>query len=181
MKRWSICLGLVFAAASVRAETNGPVVHVDASSNMVLERVSDGATDACRAPCDRVVPADEYRLTGDGVRSSNTFRIPLREQPVKVDVKARPRGGFVTGVVLTTLSGIFLGAGLAMLGGAFALDNSWSGLGASLFLGMGAVASFATSIGLGIPGIYMLATNAQSNARVVEGKAFSIPILSGTF
>jgi hypothetical protein len=185
MKRWSLGLGfgLVLAAASARAETNAPVVHVDASSNVVLEKVeADGsATPVCHAPCDRAVAADEYRLTGDGVRTSNTFRIPEREAPVKIDVKARSSGGFTTGVVLTTLSAVFLGAGLGMLGGVYALGNSWSNLGAVWALGMGSVASLGASIGVGIPGITMLVTNAQSNARLVEGKAFSIPIVSGRF
>src|SRR5438445_11466863 len=140
MKRWSVSLGLglVLAAASARAEANAPIVHVDASSNVVLEKVeADGSsTPVCHAPCDRAVAADEYRLTGDGVRTSNTFRIPEREAPVKIDVKTRSSGGFVAGVVLTTLSAVFLGAGLGMIGGAYALGTSFGTLTSVWLLGM---------------------------------------------
>lgn len=179
MKPGLLGLGVFFVVAIAHADA--PVVHVDASSNVILEK-ADGNTPVCRAPCDRPIPADEYRLTGDGVRASNTFHIPERERPVKIDVKPRSSSGFTTGLVLTTLSGIFLAGGIAMLGGMAAASNSgFSGLGAALLLGAGSIATFGTSIGLGIPGIYMLVANAQSHARLVEGKAFSIPLVSGRF
>jgi hypothetical protein len=191
MKRTSYFVSLVLFALAAPARAEEPVVHVDAADTVVVERADDGAR-VCQAPCDRPLEPSVYRLSGEGIRASNDFRVPERAAPIKVAVEAKPSGGFVTGVVLTTLSGVFLAGGLAMLAGS-ATIHSWDGFGASLFLDGGGMASLAASLGLGIPGIYLLAANMRSHARVLEGdlavtasrdpapRMLALPIASGSF
>jgi len=200
MKQATLPLALLVLALSApaRAEDPTPVVHVDASSNVVLERVeTDGhTTPICRAPCDRALDAQTpYQLAGDGIRPSNQFRLPEDARPVKIAMKPVSSGGFTTGVILTTLSAVFLAGGVGMLVGAVAPGSGLGSLGLSLALGAGSFVSFGVSIATGIPGIMLLANNLQSRARVMEGDmraasrlqptprapVFSIPLVSKSF
>ena len=195
MKRLPLSVGfvVVLASASARAET--PVVHVDASSDVVLERVDGPRTLLCRAPCDQAVdPNGSYRLDGPDMRASNDFRVPERATNVKVEVKPRSSSGFTVGVVLTSLSGAFLAGGVAMLAAAYTGD-SLASFGTNIMLFGGSFVSFGASIALGVPGIIMLVNNAQSRARVMEADLksaqvapptpraapFSVPLFTKTF
>lgn len=190
MKRTLSVIGFLLVATPALAEE--PVVHVDAAENVVVQRASDGE-DVCHAPCDRALEPDVYRASGDGVRASNDFRIPSRSEPLKVRVETKSNSGFVTGVVLTSLSGLFLVGGLTMFAASLGMNGSFQDLGAALLIDGGAIAVLGGSIGMGIAGIYMIATNMQSRARVLEGdlrmtssretapRAMSIPVLKGTF
>jgi hypothetical protein len=186
----SYVIGLLFIATPALAEE--PVVHVDAADTAVVERASDGSR-VCQAPCDRALEPSVYRVAGDGMRASNEFRIPSRSEPIKIRVDAKPNGGFVSGIVLSALSGVFLAGGLAMLGGASLMTNSFSSWGASLLLDGGGLAMLGGSIGFGVAGIYLIAANMHSRARVLEGdlhvtasrdpapRAMSLPLVKGTF
>ncbi|HEY2369867.1 MAG TPA: hypothetical protein VGH87_25885 [Polyangiaceae bacterium] len=185
-------LGFLLLATPALAEETAPVVHVDAADTVVVERADDGSR-VCQAPCDRPLEPSVYRASGEGIRSSNEFRVPARSEPIKVRVDAKPNGGFVAGIVLTSLSGVFLAGGLAMLGGASMMSNSFSSWGASLLFDGGAFALLGGSIGFGISGLYLLTANLHSRARVLEGdlhvtasrdpapRALSLPIVKGSF
>jgi hypothetical protein len=188
-------LGLLSVASPALAEESSPspIVHVDAAENVLVQRASDGES-VCHAPCDRALEPDVYRASGDGVRASNDFRVPSRSEPIKVRVETRSKAGFTTGIVLTTLSGLFLAGGLTMLGASLGMNGSFQQVGAALLMDGGAILMLGGSIGMGIAGIYMIATNMQSRASVLEGdlrmtathdtttpRALSIPIANGSF
>ena len=195
MKRLALSVGFVVVLASASAHAETPVVHVDASSDVVLERVDGPRTLLCRAPCDQAVdPQGSYRLDGPDMRASNDFHVPDRATNVKIQVKPQSSSGFATGIVLTSLSGVFLAGGIAMLAGSF-LDASLGSFGTDLLLFGGSMASFAASISLGIPGVILLVNHAQSRARVMEADlksaqvsaptpraaAVSVPLFTKTF
>lgn len=197
MKTLLLPIALLLASASIaRADDSKPVVHVDASSATVLERVDHGrAEPVCNAPCDRPVDPDaKYVVNGEGVRASNSFRIPEDSRVFRVDVKPASSGGFTAGVVLTTIGGVFMAGALAFLGGAAASTSS-ADLGLEVFSFIGAISCGTVSLATGIPGMVMLFSNIQSRARVFEGDrlagstpaplprgpAFAVPLLHGSF
>ena len=170
MKRWMVVVGLGLLAVSANAfadeNAQAPVVHVDANSDTVLERV-DGShrTAVCRAPCDVSVDSSKlYQIDGEDMRVSNTFRIPNEERRFNVRVDRGGTGSFTAGIVLTVLGGAFLAGSVAFLGASLAAKD-FSGL----FLGPASIGCAAVSLATGIPGIVMLANNASSRARVFEG------------
>ncbi len=197
MKRWMVVVGLGLLAVSANAfadeNAQAPVVHVDANSDTVLERV-DGShrTAVCRAPCDVSVDSSKlYQIDGEDMRVSNTFRIPNEERRFNVRVDRGGTGSFTAGIVLTVLGGAFLAGSVAFLGASLAAKD-FSGL----FLGPASIGCAAVSLATGIPGIVMLANNASSRARVFEGDrltgasaapsvprgvGFSVPLVSGVF
>src|SRR5262245_51256918 len=76
----------------------------------------------------------------------------------------KSNGGFVAGIVMTSLSGVFLAGGIGMVAAAAGMQNSFDGFGASLLVDAGAFAMFGGSLGFGISGIYLLAANAPSRS-----------------
>jgi hypothetical protein len=193
MKLVSYVFGLSSFVLAAPAFAETPVVHVDAAESVVVQRADDGES-VCHAPCDRALEPSIYRIGGEGIRASNDFRVPSRSEPIKVHVDTKSNGGFVTGVVLTTLSGLFLAGGLTMFGATLGMNGSFSDIGLGLLLDGGAIMMVGGSIGFGIAGIYLLATNMHSRASVLEGdlrmtashdtaapRAFSVPIAKGTF
>lgn len=180
---------LLAVAAPARAAGPTAVVHVDASSRVVLERVDDDGDTAvvCHAPCDVALAIGErYRINGDGIRPSSPFRLAGRDgaRVVITPDLARSRS-FVTGVVLTSLATLFLGGALAGLGGAVASNENFGGV----VPGLLGILSGGISLSLGIPGTVMLANNVHSTvtfgsdtrAAIHPPSFTSIPILSGTF
>jgi len=181
-----------FSIATPAFAGETPIVHVDAADTVVVQRADDGSH-VCQAPCDRPLEPSVYRVSGDGIRPSNDFRVPSRGEPIKVRVDTKPNGGFVAGIVLSSLSGLFLAGGLSMLAAASSMTNSFSSWGTSLMFDGGAIALLGGSVGFGISGIYLVTANLHSRARVVEGdlrataardpapRALSLPILKGSF
>jgi len=181
---------LLAVAAPARAAGPTAVVHIDASSRVVLERVDDAGDTAvvCRAPCDVALAIGErYRINGDGIRPSSPFRLAGQDgaRVVITPDLARSRS-FVTGVVLTSLATLFLGGALAGLGGAVASSNDVLG---GVVPGVLGILSGGISLSLGIPGTLMLANNVHSTVTfgsdtrtAIRPPSFtSIPILSGSF
>ena len=192
-------LALITLAAPARAEDDDAprtVVHVDASSAVVLARVAqDGrATPVCTAPCDVAVEPAAYRLTGDDVQASNDFRVPATPRAVSIQVDASTKRAFTTGVVMTALGSVFGLAGATFLLVAAAQSSSFDSLGTSVGLGVGGVAALAVGLGVGIPGVVLLASNARSRARLYDDERVAkvappapratglmLPIVSGRF
>jgi hypothetical protein len=171
MKPLTLCLAISFGltiAVSGRADAPSPVVHVDAGSNVIVQHVElDGhATPICRAPCDRALEADrEYQLTGEGLRASNRFLLPASDAAT-LQVQTRSSGGFVAGVILLTVSGVFTTGGLFLFGAMVALSDTAFG---AVLPGIGAFFCGIGSLATGIPGAVLLANNIQSRAKVLEG------------
>jgi len=178
-------------ASSSRAEETQPVVHVDSSSAIVVERVDDEghAAPVCRAPCDQPLAAGvSYQLAGEGIRTSNQFRLPAT-RAVTIDVKPRATSTFATGIVLVTISGVLLTGGFFLLGATVALMNAggFASFG-TIFTGGGAIVCGTGALATGIPGVAMLASNIQSRARIVEGdrqasmpSPSTVPLLTRAF
>ena len=161
---FAVVLGL---SASARAEDNAPVVHVDASSDIMLERVGDDgvARPTCRAPCGRPLDAtSRYQLTGDGIRTSNRFLLPRAEEAT-IRIKPTSSSAFALGIVLVTISGVLATGGLFFLGGMVAMGDGFG----AIPMGFGAILCGTGSLAVGIPGILMLSGNIQSRATVSEG------------
>ena len=182
--RFAFALGLSLVALASRSRADESVVHLDASSDIVLQRVetTGRTTPVCRAPCDQALDTKpQYQLTGEGLRASNRFHLP-DTNATTVGVKPRSSGGFVAGIVLMTISGVLATGGFFLLGATVALDNEggFSGFGAA-FTGLGAIVCGAGSLATGIPGILMLTDHIQSRASVDLPAPHVINILSATF
>ena len=191
----AVVLSVLSVAAHARADDPPPIVHVDAASDILLQRVDrEGrATPVCRAPCDAPLePRAEYQLSGDGLRTSNRFVVPGGDAAT-VTVKPRTSRGFVAGIVLLTVSGVLATGGFFLLGAMIASTSSGGlagGLGAA-FAGLGAIFCGTASIATAVPGILLLTNNIQSRAKVLEGdrlatqpvapRATVIPLLNQTF
>src|SRR5207249_5202899 len=84
-----------------------------------LERHVSGKvwTFACGAPCDADLPLSaEYRIGGSGIRSSRAFSLAARPgEHVTLDVTTSSTGGFAGGIVLTSLGGLTMIVGLALI------------------------------------------------------------------
>lgn len=184
-------LAVLAVAVPVPARAEGPtaVVHIDASSQVVLERV-DSAGDAalaCSAPCDAALAIDQrYRINGAGVRPSSPFRLTDTDGArVVITPDLAHSRTFVAGVVLTSLATVFLGGALAGLAGGVASHESLGGV----LPGVLGIVSGGISLSLGIPGTLMLANNVHSTVTLgsepraaMRAPSFtSIPILSGAF
>jgi hypothetical protein len=179
-----LAFALVLTASSLSyADDTQPVVHVDSSSAIVVERVDDDGHSApvCRAPCDQALdPRPRYQLAGEGMRSSNQFRLP-EATAATIDVGPRSSRAFVAGIVLITVSGVLLTGGLALLGLTIAIDTGWGAF-AAAFTGSGAILCGSGAIATGIPGIAILANNIQSRARVTEDRwPAALPVLTRSF
>jgi len=148
-----------------------PVVHIDAPSSVLLERVDANGerTPICHAPCDRRLDTrPRYVLTADGVRASNSIELPSRAAPLDLSLEPSSSRSFTSGVVLTTIGAVFLAGGLALVGGGLFAGSSgyYSFFNPMLWL---AAASGTVSLATGIPGLVMLASNAHSRATVMWG------------
>jgi hypothetical protein len=91
-------------------------VHIDADADVRIERqVGAQWIGMCNAPCDRDLPLDAvYRMAGNGVRNSHTFRLSATRPGERIIIAVNPasKGGFVGGIVLVSI-----GAPVLILGG----------------------------------------------------------------
>ncbi len=180
-----ITLGLaLLVSASARAESTLAPVRVDASSQVVLERVdSSGDTHVvCRAPCDQPLETSaKYRINGDDIRPSNVFTVA----PETSAIAAHPRssGGLTTGIVLLAISAAFTIGGVAAIVAPFVIspygDLSLQLL-ASAFV---ATPLFVASLATGVPGTILVVNHFQSTADSLSPPrvAPSRPIVSFAF
>lgn len=104
------------APAAPAAATQALVlVHIDSPDPVNLEAPNaDGSWSAvCHSPCDRPLPAGEYRIYGNGIRSSKSFQIePGSRTTLEVDPTSS--GGHTAGIVLTVVGGVGLLPGAAV-------------------------------------------------------------------
>ncbi len=84
-------------------------VHVESDRPVRIERRSGERSrdwdSVCTSPCDTELPLDaEYRIAGEGVRNSAPFQLSARAgERVELAVNTASKGGFVGGIVLTSL------------------------------------------------------------------------------
>jgi hypothetical protein len=113
MKRFALVSVLAISPAAFADDVKPPIVHVDASSAMVVERIDEYGDTAvvCRAPCDKPLePNALYQLSGDGVRASNRVRFTAHPGVDEINVRVAPRSssGFLAGMVLPGLTRLLL-------------------------------------------------------------------------
>lgn len=153
------------AATAAPAEVGMVWVHIEGGDGVDLEsiitnaapagkRVKNGWATMCTAPCDQQVPlAGSYRLAGDGIRASRTFKLAGKAGD-KVYIQADPasRGGFVGGIVLISIGAPVLVIGslvelvVAAINGASHLDGTYTDTSGAQVVGL-------SMMGLGVAGI----------------------------
>jgi drug/metabolite transporter superfamily protein YnfA len=153
--------GRAFAQAAGPDGTHGQVmVHLNSPRTVDLQRAPDEGGDfetLCSSPCDTFVPASgAYRVAGHFMRNSRRFWFEPGARRAIIDVHPTSRIGFASGIVLTSLGGVFVFG--ATLAGAFS-DDGFSPS-ALTFLGGGAVA-LAT-------GVVLIAINPPTNVAFAE-------------
>jgi hypothetical protein len=151
-------------------------VHVEADRAVALEGLSPQGnwSVACMAPCDAELPlANDYRITGEGIRSSRVFRITaMAGQHVVINVNPASKGGFTGGVVLTSIGPVvfFIGAIVWLVGEAeaslYSTDSSDNGLSSGQSNGKGAETTGGVMmlVGLGalVGGVVLIVGNSHT-------------------
>jgi hypothetical protein len=165
-------------------------VHIEGSEAAQLQRDSSGNhrewTTVCSAPCDQAVsPQFDYRIAGDGIRNSRIFTLSAHggeHETLAVDEGSR--GGFVLGIVSTSVGGLVMVIGLVvvlanatarLVDGSDGASSSGDRNGETLGWGISAV-GLAGIIG----GVVLIASNSktgvtQSSAPHPTGVLPSIP------
>ncbi len=153
------------ASTPAPVETGRVWVHIEGGDGVDLEsiitnaapagkRVSNGWATMCTAPCDQEVPlAGSYRLAGDGIRASRTFKLAGKAGD-KVYIQADPasRGGFVGGIVLISVGapvlviGAFVELVVGVINAASRVDGSYTDTSGAQIVGL-------SMMGLGVAGI----------------------------
>lgn len=148
-------------------------VRITGSDNAILERdTGESWVDACRAPCDRLVPANgSYRITGAGIRDSDPFTLRAHGGGSEMlRVQSSSQTGFVGGVALSGVGGVALlfGLGMTLFGttkSCSSVDGSTTN-GCSLsnpaLLGAGIGVSAAGLVSI-VSGIVLMAINGKSS------------------
>ena len=177
-------------AASAAGPTGGqgsPVwVHIEGSDVAQLERDESGNhrqwVTVCSAPCDKAVsPLYEYRISGDGIRSSHVFSLSAHggeHETLAVDEGSR--SSFVLGIVSASVGGLVMVIGLFVV-----LVNATASL---IQDGSGNVSSGnrngetwgwgISAVGLAgiIGGVVLLASNSKSGVtQSIAGSATLLP------
>ena len=108
------------ASAATPGDAEGPAVwvHIEGSETAQLQRDPTGNhrdwVPVCAAPCDRAVsPKFEYRIAGDGIRSSRAFSLSAHDggrETLTVDEGSK--SGFVLGIVSASVGGLVMVIGL---------------------------------------------------------------------
>lgn len=148
------------------------VVHIEGSETAQLQRDANGNhrewVTVCSAPCDKAVsPQYDYRISGDGIRSSRVFSLSARGgEHETLTVDEGSRGGFVLGVVSASVGGLVMVIGLfvvlvnataSLVDGSSGMSSSPDRSGETLGWGISAV-GLAGIIG----GVVLIASNARS-------------------
>ncbi len=182
--RFSCCLAPALAAVSLllmpaaaRADDAAAIkVHIDRlDKKLVLEgRPPRGNPRAsalepwsllCPAPCDAEVMRDyEYRITGDGVRTSATFKLEGRPAgKTTLAVSPASKGAFTTGVAMASAAPVvFLGGAALLLHGFLQSWPDGSTPGSTALMETGGVIALSAAGGF-VTGLFMLAFNASTS------------------
>lgn len=143
------------------------VVHMDVDEGLTLERQEGrGWAVVCSAPCDREIPLDGiYRVNGSGVRPSAPMSFTAKAgEHIVITADTASTGGFVGGIVMTSLGvPIFIIGSLVLLVVA-AIDSANSGTdtsaGKAWGWGMFTVGAVSTVVG-----IILIVKNSRSTAN----------------
>jgi hypothetical protein len=182
---FSCCIAPALAAVSLllmpavaRADDGAtPVkVHIDrVDKKLVLEgRPPRGSPRAsalepwslrCPAPCDAEVMRDyEYRITGDGVRTSATFKLeggPAGKTTLAVSPASK--GAFTTGVAMASAAPVaFLGGAALLIHGFLQSWPDGNTPGSTALMETGGVIALSAAGGF-VTGLFMLAFNASTS------------------
>ncbi len=104
---------------SVRFRLHPSDMRLRLESKSMLD-IAEAWTEQCRAPCDRWVPVEDrsFRVGGDGIPPSNTFRVEEDGKVARLVVRpgsertlAWGRGTLITGAIVGLASGALYGAG----------------------------------------------------------------------
>jgi hypothetical protein len=163
-----LCAAILFLPAVAHADDQTASVHISANRpGVTLERRGEGDewTAVCTAPCDKPMPAGEYRLGGTALRPTSPFDVRAGE-PLKMRASMAPEGRLRTGIVLTIVGGVLLlaaGAFFAGAGAVVASRSDWisSQLGVAFFGTLGVVHA-APGLGLIVPGTILWACGSSS-------------------
>jgi hypothetical protein len=190
--RWDAVAKLERASAPAvsppPAAAQVPVVRVriDSERPVFLQRVLPKGTPGgrytpvCASPCDRDLPAnDTYRIGGDGIRSSAAFTLrDTRGAPVELAVDEGSTGGFVGGIILTSLGGMsaLVGSVLYLVGaGAHDLGHATT---ETRGLETGGAITAIAGLAMLVPGIILLAnssTTVKQHARSQHAASSKAP------
>ena len=163
------------SATPAAAEGASVVVHIEGSETAQLQRDANGNhrewVTVCSAPCDKAMsPQYDYRISGDGIRSSRVFSLSARGgEHETLTVDEGSRGGFVLGIVSASVGGLVMVIGLfvvlanataSLVDGSNGVSNSPDRSGETLGWGISAV-GLAGIIG----GVVLIASNARSGVN----------------
>jgi hypothetical protein len=175
----------------------GAVVHIEASDPrahvQVLNQFREWNT-VCEVPCDRPLDARfEYRIAGQGLRSTEKFRVPPQGQ-LSLSADMKPVRNLVLGATLTGVGGLLLlTGGLELILGA--LERSIASTEpdpsvaqaerdkASVYTVVGAVFAIVGGLVL-VPGVVFLASGTKSTRKTDGDTALHTPkirIIAGGF
>lgn len=154
------------------------VVHIDAPRPVELEMANEGDprhltwTSVCQSPCDKALPIDRaYRIAGDGVRSSRpvSFRGEAAGSHVYLNANVATKGGFVGGIVLTSIGTATIGVGALLVLVSYHGGSSPSGYSFSKTQDPGLQAAGLITMGAGVamlvPGIVMTVKHASTKVN----------------
>ncbi len=139
MKRTSYVMGLVLFALRCARSRGGARRPLDARHSR-LEQADDGAR-ICQAPCDRPLEPSVYRVAGEGIRSSNEFRIPSRSDRAeghRRETERRLRRGHRPHVAERSFSRRW--SPMSMLAAASTMTSSFTDWGVALLMDGSAIA-----------------------------------------
>jgi hypothetical protein len=134
------------------------VVHIESERSVRLEALSGEKSYSfvCTSPCDKAVDLGaQYRIAGDGVRTSRAFSIEGQQgQRIVIEVDPGSKAAFVGGIVLVSLSPVVSIVGL-LIWALNSVDGSEGGRTVGIGIALGGL--------LGLTGgIIMIATNAST-------------------
>jgi hypothetical protein len=160
-------------------------VHIEADADVLLQSISPGSgrwTTVCAAPCDAALPLDhEYRLIGEGIRSSRAFGLSANPgQHVLIHVSTGSKAGFAGGLAMASIGVAAVAVGLVVLAfgalGCESTDEFGNCIGSSdssteTVGGVIALVGVAVMVG----GIILLATNARTHETQSVGALLETP------
>ena len=181
MKHWVLSIvavaSLVPAVARADARTHA-FVHLAGADTATLERRSPrgGWETVCYTPCNQELPLGvEYRIAGDGLRTSSPFFLDRDKPRIELDAGAATTRGHHAGIALVAVGGGAAAVGLALISAAFYAqwenDQIFGAFGRDAPLDMGYVlagivtAAFGTA--LAVSGIVMAAAHGKSSVEQV--------------
>ena len=179
----SVFFASTFALADDSSTTNVRVASDDGPVNIEARSHHDASwTLVCSGLCDQPLPLDaEYRVNAQGVSTSAPFHLVPKED-VTLEVRTHHNGRFVGGIVLVSLGSVLLAGATAS--GILALALAEAGSFVAIPFAFIAAAGGVVGTGALVPGIVLMSHGSTTNVEQASdnrAKAFTLPIVSGTF